>query len=188
MNKQVVIFGLAANPIHAGHIAVAKELAKHKDEVWLSPCCSHMHDKRMANAQDRLEMARLAIDSLEKIKICSIEIDEELAIPTYEFLNKLKDRYPEIDFSFAIGQDNADSIEKWKYHKELITEFPFVVLPRGEEQGNGQWYTKSPHIFLPTFELLEISSTEIRQNVEQNKQWLHPAVYEYIQQHKLYNG
>jgi len=200
MSKKIAILGLAANPIHIGHIAVATYVADFLvDEVWISPCYSHMHNKEMVDPQHRLAMCRLAVDSdlqfdvdsstRHKIKVSSIEIEEKWQLSTYEALSRLKKTMPEVDFYFIIGQDNADNIHKWKYSEQLLKEFTFIVLSRDQESKNieNQWYLNPPHLFISNFKI-PISSTDIRHSLEGNKFYLPPKVYDYIIEHKLYGA
>ncbi|RDJ35535.1 MAG: nicotinate (nicotinamide) nucleotide adenylyltransferase [Crenarchaeota archaeon] len=185
--KEVVVFGISANPIHLGHVAIAKELTKYKDEVWLSPCFSHMHNKEMAEPYDRLEMCELAAKDIPNVKVCPIEIEQRWSMPTYEYLNKLKEVFEDICFSFAIGQDNADNIDNWKHYKKLISEFSLIVIPRISNSQEGKdWYRHAPHMFLDNFIPLDISSTNVRENLEKNKDMLSSEVYAYIKENFLY--
>ena len=190
MLKKVVIFGLAGNPIHVGHTAIAKELTKHCDEVWLSPCYSHMHNKEMASPTDRLEMCRLAVAEIKNVKVSPIEINHQWARSSYEFLCQLRETFDDTDFSFCIGQDNADAIEKWKFYDKLIAEFPFIVVPRNgwtpENVVNERWYDRKPHLFLEDFKTYNISSTLIRKSPKTMQDALHPKVSRYIKKHHLY--
>ncbi len=186
--KQVVIFGLAADPIHLGHTALLEELAKHRDEVWVLPCYSHLFEKDMAPPDARYEMCRLAIQDIPNVELGPMDPVRE---STYENLCRLTKLYGDIEFSFALGQDNANAIDKWKFGDRLISEFTLIVVPRlgsetQVEQLNDKWYYHEPHLFLPDFKPLNISSTDIRQSVETHKEFLHPRVYEYIKAHNLY--
>ena len=60
---KIALYGGAFNPIHAGHIGVAKFVLntnKLCHEVWLVPCDRHINDKNLVNASHRLAMCRLA--------------------------------------------------------------------------------------------------------------------------------
>lgn len=190
--KKVVIFGLAANPPHRGHMEVAKTLKEYCDEVWLSPCYSHMYDKEMAEPAHRLNMCQLAVAETPGIKVCPLEIDSRWTLSTYEFMLKLRELFPDVEFSFCIGQDNADAIDRWKHHEKFIAEFPFLVIPRMSiETANyswakADWYKRPPHKLLSDFGMIGISSTDIRNNLEAYKKELHPEVYKYIQKMHLY--
>ena len=191
MKKQITIFGLAANPIHIGHVGIAKELVKHCDEVWVSPCYSHMHNKNLIESHHRLAMCRLATQDIPNIQVSSFEIDNRWMSSTYELLCKLRDTFEDTDFSFAIGQDNADHIDQWKNSNKLIAEFKFIIIPRNNLDllklpCVSSWYRFDPHVYLYVFKPLHISSTAIRSNLEIYKNALHFEVYRYIKKHHLY--
>lgn len=161
--KKIAIYGGSFDPIHVGHIAVAKEASSYVDEVWMMPCFNHMYDKKMRPAINRLAFARLAIDGLNKIHVSNFEIKYELTCGTYDTLKLLQQYYPDCEFSLVIGQDNADTIEKWKNSQKLINEFRVIVCSRHEHSTVDKWYLKPPHIYVRDLDIPEISSTKIRE-------------------------
>jgi nicotinate-nucleotide adenylyltransferase len=185
--RKVAILGLAANPIHNGHIAIANEVAKHFDLVWIVPCYKHMFAKNMADAEHRYQMCLLATKgSAKNVFVSKFEIEQKLECSTYDFLKLLQKASPDFDFAFIIGQDNSDNIEKWKHHNELISEFTFVVVPRPGMTPTDAWYRKTPHVFLEEFKPPDVSSTMIRNDIQSSVNFLHPDVVNYIQEYKLY--
>ncbi|HSD98119.1 MAG TPA: nicotinate-nucleotide adenylyltransferase [Patescibacteria group bacterium] len=66
---RIGVFGGRFDPIHNGHLAVAKEVLKmgKADEVWLSIENQHQWRPIIAAANDRKKMAELAIDSITDV-------------------------------------------------------------------------------------------------------------------------
>ncbi len=198
MKRQVAIFGLAANPIHLGHIAIAQEVSKHFNEVWISPCYAHKFNKELIDDSYRLEMCILATCGIKKLNLSTREIEAKWTGNTYDWLQNLKAINESLlykvgdEYSFIIGQDNADSIDKWSNYEKLIAEYRFVVLPReaGESQTQANWYLNPPHLFLKDAKIPHISSTMIRDGFktdpESVREFLHPNVFKFIQKHSLY--
>lgn len=194
----VAIFGGAFDPVHNGHIAAAKfvlNTSKTFDEVWLMPANRHMLGKKMTNVEDRIKMCELAAAGDGRIKVSRYEVENDLAGETYHAMTKLmnedyaKDQY---DFSVIIGQDNANSFDKWVNYDLLERLCRFVVVSRiGEEPNDADWYRKPPHIYLKAEdEIPGWSSSMIRGGIlcgNDPSPFLDPAVRDYIKENGLYD-
>ena len=194
--KNVALFGGAFDPPTKGHMAVAEAVLKLPDidEVWFMPCYVHMFDKTMCPYRARVEMLRLMANGNDKLKVFQFELENNLATgSTYEILTMLKDSYwySEFNFSFIIGLDNANSIEKWYRWEEIIELVSFIVLPRdGQAPNKEAWYAKKPHRILDQ-EVPSVSSTQARNSLINNdetaaKHILGKEIYEYICKKGLY--
>ena len=106
------------NPIHIGHLIIANYMASYTDldEVWLvvSPHNPLKHKKGLSNMYDRLEMARLATESSDYLKVSNIEFGLPQPSYTVDTLAYLKEKYPTKDFAIIMGADNLSSFKKWK--------------------------------------------------------------------------
>jgi len=198
--KKIALLGGAFNPITTGHIKVAQlvlDASGEFDEVWLMPCFKHMNNKEMVSAEHRLEMCKLAAEADGRIKVFDYEIQHEFAGETFNLVNRLMD--DEItetnNFSMIIGQDNANTFDKWYNYKELEKLLRFVVVPRSGVQADFKvdWYLKSPHIYLqPEKLIMEVSSTMVRDMIKDDAPlvsrlgYLCEGVKGYISDHKLY--
>ena len=158
---KIGIIGGAFNPPTWGHVRMAQVASSYVDEVWLQPCFNHMFGKNMASPQQRIEMCRLAVRETDRTSVSPYEVEQKLDCCTYDMLRLLEKQIPG-QYYFVIGQDNANEIEKWKHHKQLIKKFPFIVIPRIGFVSDRDWYKQSPHIFVKDAALPEVSSTEVR--------------------------
>ena len=170
MKKTIGIFGGSFNPIHTGHIALARQLrqAGGLDEVWLmvSPQnplkqgSSDLFDDRL-----RYAMARLALHGEEGI----VASDYELHLPrpsyTWNTLQHLKEDYPSFTFVLLIGEDNWQRFPQWYKAEDILREYQVMVYPR---EGEQRLYSREmpAGVTLVEAELLPVSSTEIRQRVK----------------------
>lgn len=200
---KVAILGGAFNPITIGHIQIAQFVLNTSgefDEVWIMPAYNHMYGKNMVSSEHRLRMCELAAQVDGRIKVFDYEVRNELAGETFNFFKRLKteetlnERY---NFSMIIGQDNANTFDKWVNYEELERMARFVVIPRKgtERDVNVDWYLKEPHIYLNSEnDIIEVSSTEVRAILDQEgiakyktlEGKLHPDVIKYIYNNKLY--
>lgn len=195
---KVAILGGAFNPIHKGHIEVAKAVldwSKTFDEVWLMPCYQHLYSKVLVSSKHRLEMCRIAARVDARIKVFNYEIEKQLKGETYHFVKTLLEEdfaKHEYDFSLIIGQDNANSFDKWVNYEFLEKAMRFIVVPRSgiEFDPKINWYLNAPHIYLtPEKSMIKISSTEIKEILKNKEvpssELFDPEVYKYIQENNI---
>lgn len=199
---KVAILGGAFDPITTGHVRMAKYVldnAGEFDEVWFTPCFQHLYGKKMTAPDHRLKMVSLACESDGRLRPFSYEIDHQLGGETYHFVKRLmmeafaNEHY---NFSYIIGQDNANSFDKWVNFGYLQDAIRFVVVPRKgvEPDPKAKWYRNDFHICMPPSEkdLVEISSTQVREMMikgsSKASEFLDPKVLTYIYQHGLYQG
>ena len=75
---RIALFGGTFDPIHSGHVRLAKEFASRLgfDRVLLMPTFVPPHKLKsdMAPAQDRLAMCRLVAAAHPKLKVSDMEI------------------------------------------------------------------------------------------------------------------
>ncbi len=155
------IFGGSFNPIHNGHIALAKAVLEQcaLDEVWLmvSPQNPLKQNQTLLADDKRLELARKALEGVDGV----IASDYEFKLPkpsyTWNTLQHLSQDYPDRKFTLLIGGDNWAHFQRWRHWKDILTHYDVIVYPRNEYPGTLQ---------LP---LLDISSTEVRQKVKEGK-------------------
>jgi nicotinate-nucleotide adenylyltransferase len=198
--KNVAIIGLAGNPPTKGHTGMGEFLLNEGivDEVWFMPCFDHMAGKRLVSPEHRIKMLELATEHNSSLKVFDFEIKHELGGETYHTVKKLEhDPLRESHrFFFVIGQDNANTFDKWFNFEYLQKMATFIVLKREGYDATGDWYLKEPHIFInKKFLNHTISSTIIRnllnkeRDIEEEQQLLNiidPKVLDYINKHKLY--
>ena len=168
--KKVGIFGGSFNPIHTGHIALAKSLCQQAglDEVWLMVSPMNPFKKEATDLLTdklRLEMAEQAIADEPKLKACDYEFHMPKPSYTWHTLQALSQDFPHVSFTLLIGGDNWASFDKWFHHEDILSHCPIVVYPRkGCDIGkvpSGVTIVETP--------LLNISSTEIRQRIKEGK-------------------
>lgn len=190
------ILGGAFNPVTLGHLDVAQYVIDKTDinRVWFTPCNKHRYSKTMLSPDIRLKMCNIVCDDYENIHTSDYEIRHKLTGSSSDFFAKLLDTYDmtNLRFSLIIGMDNANDIDGWHKYKELIQTVRFIVVPRmGIIPKPNGWYLERPHIYLSEYNPIEISSTEIRNCLCLGKfsvaeQYLHPGVFEFIKQNRLY--
>ena len=156
---RIGLFGGSFNPIHNGHIAIARAALEQcrLDEVWLmvSPQNPLKQDSSdLLDDQLRLEMAQKALEDVEGVKACDYEFRLPKPSYTWNTLRHLSDDYPDHRFTLLIGGDNWAHFTRWRHWKDILRHYELVVYPRDQYSGT---------INVP---LLPVSSTDIRERVK----------------------
>lgn len=131
---KIAVFGSAFNPPTYSHLQIIESLMDKFDKVLVVPCFSHNFGKKMVSYDDRVKMAELLINHINRnVELSRIEeeIFQDRISRTYDLLKTLKERNPTDDFIFICGEDNGLG-DAWKkfYNYELIDkEFGKLVVP-----------------------------------------------------------
>ena len=111
------IYGGSFNPIHNGHIAIARKMTELAglDEVWLvvSPQNPLKERGDLLDDRLRLEMTRMALAPYPKLKASDFEF--ALPRPSYMWntLQALSAAHPDREFTLLIGADNWEVFSRW---------------------------------------------------------------------------
>jgi nicotinate-nucleotide adenylyltransferase len=169
--QKIGLFFGSYNPIHTGHLIIANYMANHTalDEVWLvvSPQNPLKEKSGLANMYDRLEMANLATENVENIKVSNIEFTLPKPSYTIDTLIFLEEKYPNKQFVIIMGSDNLTSFKKWKNYEVLLKNYKIFVYPRPGVDVK-EW-ENHPSITFTDTPLMEISSTFIRKAIKEKK-------------------
>jgi nicotinate-nucleotide adenylyltransferase len=168
--KRIGIYGGSFNPIHNGHIALAKALRQRAglDEVWLM--VSPQNPLKQGSTElidDRLryEMARIALHGEEGIRACNYELHLPKPSYTWHTLQHLRQDYPDYTFILLIGGDNWQHFHRWYHADDILRNHQIVVYPRRGSETDASHLPAN--VTMADTELLDVSSTEIRQRIHQ---------------------
>lgn len=176
---KIGLFFGSFNPIHIGHMAVAKFMANHTDlkQVWLivSPQNPFKEKKSLADVEKRLAQVRKAIGRNKKLKVCDIEFNLPQPSYTINTLKALQEKYPLNEFVLIMGSDNLKQFHKWKDYKTILKNHKLYVYPRGKPFS--KWELKRisryPGVTLFDAPRINVSSTFIRNQRKQGKNVKH---------------
>ncbi len=177
--KKVAIFGGTFDPVHLGHLAMAKQvLHQGIQEVWFMPARqTPLKDRPLTDYSIRVKMIRRAIAPYRKMFLSTLE--NELPVPSYtiQTVRELKKRFPQNEFYWILGQDQVAQLDRWKSIQELKQEVHFLCLARaGASVVNPE-----------KIKILEFhhgaSSTAVRQG---EWHWVPKCVRACMIQHQLY--
>jgi nicotinate-nucleotide adenylyltransferase len=167
---RVGIYGGSFNPVHFGHVGLAKWVIEHTDldELWLlvSPNNPLKPAGILAPEQERLEAVREAIKNIPGL----VASDFEFALPrpsyTANTLRALQKAYPQHEFTLVIGEDNIAIFDQWRESQFILDNFRIFVYPRASSRQTGGAASAEKGykniVFLADAPLFDISSTILR--------------------------
>lgn len=169
------IYGGSFNPVHFGHVGLAKWVIENTglDELWLmvSPNNPLKPAGILAPEQERLQAVQEAVRDIPHVKASDFEFHLPRPSYTANTLRELQKAYPEHEFTLVIGQDNIAIFDQWREYEYILSNFRIFVYPRKGITTNGQLpmtnyqlpITNAKNIiFLASAPLFDISSTAIR--------------------------
>ncbi len=179
------------NPVHIGHMALANYMLSFTDmdQVWLvvSPHNPLKQKKELLNQNDRLHLVELAIDGHPRIRSSNIEFGLPQPSYTVNTLAYLKEKFPQHQFSIIMGQDNLQTLPKWKNSEVLLNHYQLFVYPRPNTPASP--FDTHQNVHLTQAPLMEISATFIRSSIKAKKDvsfFLPPKVWQYIDEMNFY--
>ncbi len=203
------IMGGTFNPIHLGHIAIARAAYEqfHLNEIWFMPnhIPAYKSNQALVSGEKRLAMIRLAIQDYPFFKASDFELNREGKTYTYETLELLTQQFPHHEFYFIMGADSLSYFENWM-HPEIIVKNAKILAATRNKKTVAEMHLQIDRLnkmfggsFFYLIDCPEIpcSSSEIRDKIKNgdkqpNSQYaqdlmLPNGVLEYIMQYQLYN-
>lgn len=197
--KRIGVFGGTFNPIHVAHVSTAEAYAQQLelDKVILIPTRlpPHKSAKNLADAEDRLMMCHLAVDELPLFEVCDYEIRQQGKSYTFKTLQYLHGQYPGAEIFLLMGADMFLTVQDWRQPQEIYRMATLCAAER--EMGEFTLLEAHKHLLemqgakcmILDMQPTPLSSTMVRNGIlagEDVSGLLHPAVYTYIQDQRLY--
>jgi len=176
--RRIGIYGGTFDPIHHGHLILAREARERLDLekiVFVPTAMSPFKIAPATSAADRLEMLEAAVSGEESFAIDQIELHRAPPSYTVDTIEVIRDRDKDVQLFYLLGQDNVTDLPKWHRFDELAKMVQFVVLDRtGGAPAN--------HSHIVVHRKIDISATEIRKRVASHRsiRYLVPAAVEEI--------
>lgn len=141
--KRIGIMGGTFNPIHNGHLAIAKK-AKEQfalEKVLFMPSgVPYMkNQKEVLPIQTRCEMTALAIRDMPGFELSKVEASDALLRKntyTCDTLKKLRRIDPEAAYYFILGADSLYAVEDWKSPELIFQNCTILVALRTGETSD----------------------------------------------------
>ena len=167
---KIGIYGGSFNPVHFGHVGLAKWVIEHTDldELWLlvSPNNPLKPAGILAPEQERLEGVRVAIKDIPGVVASDFEFSLPRPSYTANTLRELQKAYPQHEFTLIIGEDNIGIFNQWREYEFILKNFRIFVYPRASSRQTGGAASAGKGfknvVYLANAPLFDISSSAIR--------------------------
>ena len=189
MQAETILYFGSFNPVHRGHVAVADAVLEstEAEALWfvVSPQNPFKAGKELAPETDRIEMARIALQSaVHSDRMAVSDIEFRLPKPN----RTIHTEYPGRKFSLLIGSDNMAGFPKWVHSQEILDRYRVLVYPRPgyptPESARSDGFT-----ILTNLKELPQAATDVRTRIARGENpgaELPGGVWEYIKKHRLY--
>lgn len=196
---RIGIFGGTFDPPHVGHLILAAEARDQLslDQVlWVvTPNPPHKYQRAITPLETRLQLVEAIIQQDNQFRISRVEIDRPGPHYSADTVRILSEENPRSELFYLMGGDSLHDLPTWIRPREFLAALTgigvmrrpqdFIDLPQLERALPGI-VAKVHFVNAP---LLEISSTSIRERIENNchfRYFLSEPVYQIIEEKKLY--
>jgi nicotinate-nucleotide adenylyltransferase len=205
IQRKIALFGGTFDPVHLGHTIVARAAAEYVEAekiifipAKLSPLKGSLPE---ASDMDRFRMLSLATAGEDFFEVSDCELKRSAPSYTIDTVRQFQSKYGDkTSVYWLLGADGIDELVHWHEITRLIDECTLTTMYRAgcERPDFGKFETLwgPSHIeklrknIIPT-PLVYISSTKVRSRLAAGHdvtQMLHPAVLNYIYEHRLYGS
>ncbi len=181
------------NPIHIGHLIIANHMAEYSDldQIWMvvTPHNPHKQKNTLLDDYHRLHMVHLATEDYPKIQPSDIEFKLPQPNYTVNTLAHLQEKFPKHEFSLIMGEDNLNSLHKWKNYEVILQNHDIFVYPRFNSGEIDKQFVNHPKIHRVGAPVIELSSSFIRESIKNGKNvvpMLPNKVWEYVEHNMFY--
>ncbi len=168
------LLGGAFNPIHNGHIALAKAVYKelNLDKIWFLPSGNHPLKKNIEiiSFDKRFKLIDSALKNYPQFEVSELDRNYENLSYTDELMKRLIKDFPSKEFFFILGADIIAELPLWHNWQWLLDNVNFVVVNR-PEVDRSKWknleYLKK--LTLIEMKPIDVSSSMIREKIKRGE-------------------
>jgi nicotinate-nucleotide adenylyltransferase len=203
MAERIALYGGSFNPIHNGHLIVARAVTEQLrvDRLVFLPSARPPHKSagRLLHADHRLAMVRLGIEGEPHFELSDYDLTRPGPSYTIDTVAHFREEFGlDVSLYWMIGVDSLNDLTAWYRVRALVDACRIITAlrPGWEEIDWEQLRTRLSEEQIADLKAglldtprVEISSTDIRRRVREGRsiRYLVPdRVREYIEQHRLY--
>ncbi len=167
MRKRLILYGGAFDPIHNGHLKIAKEASNRLNaDVVFIPTAKPRWKETMTSDSDRLSMLEIALkeENDPRFSISTIEMDRKGDKETYtsDTIKEFEKKYPFYDLCLLIGGDQVELFDKWHEPYYIKEKAKIYFVSRDGYINLEENIAKFDMTYLGDLNAGEVSSSKIR--------------------------
>ncbi len=194
MITEIGILGGTFNPIHNGHLIIAKKALEQLNlaKVYFVPSYNppHKSDKHMVSYEHRIKMTALALQGKSRFDYSLLDYTPGKKSYTKNLIIKFQEKFPLDELVFIIGADNIPQLKTWRNYRWILDNVKIVAIQRNySDTYNPVEYEE--RIRKIVIDPVDISSEEIRRKIREGesiKGLVPKDVAGYIKKYKLYEN
>lgn len=193
------IFGGAFNPVHNGHVHLAKEAIEQLKlrKLLVIPTFEPPHKAtKLLPFDTRMDMCVQAFNGIsDKCEITISDIERKMGGVSYTIntIRELARQFPGEQFYLLIGGDMLFSFKEWFKYESILKESKVCAVARGGDNFTDmlEFAAEMGRVKVLPTSIVDVSSTEIRRRIADGgdiSELVPPKVAEYIAANDLYRG
>lgn len=198
---KIGIYGGTFDPPHNGHVHACKSfLGLYKvDKMYIIPTFIPPHKVRDSDisAEMRMEMSKLAFEGIaDNIEVSDIELKRQGTSYTADTLKQFKNIGCEKIYLLC-GTDMFVTLDTWYNPKYIFDTATIVCIRRENDEEMATLIDEKSKIYRDLFgadiefihkKAIEVSSSDLRKNIVNLKDFVPGNVFEYIKSNNLYEN
>lgn len=193
--KAIGIFGGTFDPVHNGHMSIARSFLDSGiiDELWifLSPFPPHKDENGFSPYHQRYKMLKAAFEPIAHTHVSDLETHLPRPSYTVQTLSYLTKKYPECSFYICMGKDSLHSFTSWHKWRKIIAQCPLLVADRSSEKQAELHPDISNVVHYVDHDAVAHSSTQVRKRIKKGRKvddLVPNAVADIIKKENLYRS
>ncbi|NOT62227.1 MAG: nicotinate (nicotinamide) nucleotide adenylyltransferase [Acidobacteria bacterium] len=149
MKRRIGVYGGTFDPVHRGHLSVARAVLENfsLNELLLVPAFvpPHKRGREISSSHHRYAMLALATRYEPQMRISTIELDAPARPYTFETMASLQAAHAphaEADLFFVMGMDSFREVTLWREYETLLMNYGIIVAARpgndNDEEARGK--------------------------------------------------
>jgi nicotinate-nucleotide adenylyltransferase len=190
----IALYGGSFDPPHLGHLQLVKTFWKLFPEckkLFLVPNrISPFKENKFSSQTDMIQILDLFLKDISNPNTEISWIEWEREGYTIDTIKQFQMKFPKEEMFFLIGMDNLFNFSQWKDFESILEISKLLVFQRNSYQKELPEELKnfSNRIVFMENDIWEISSSQIRSNLQESKKFLSDSIYSYLMEKKIYDN
>ena len=196
---RIGIYGGTFDPPHLGHLILAAESRyqlRLDRLLWvLTPQPPHKPGQPITPVEDRLALVEAAIADAPDFELSRVDIDRPAPHYALDTVQELRRFYPDAVLAYLMGGDSLRDLPAWHAPLDLVEAVDVLGVMRRPEAPIDleALAVELPGVLETVYfvdaPLLDIASRDVRTRIRSGapyRYYVHPGVYERIENRRLY--